>query len=380
MNNISILVGLKNNLDYSKHFYKTTRALYPKIELCFVSYGSTDGTHEWLESLNDPNLKYFYSTKNKTFSDTFNKAAELSTKEYVMYSHNDIVLTPNFIENIEKYIGPNNIVSYTNIEPPIFAGHERPGKIIKDLGVDLKTFNLKELYEFASQKQDEFKDKNIEDISFFMCIPKDIYFKMNGLDNLYDPMFCEDIDLCVRLKLLGMKFIMSLDAISYHFVSKTSRFSDEYKTKTALIERNSNLNFIRKWGCLVKPIEMLDPIKYNISYIVKNCNLQLLEILEPWCDKIYIDDKNICFEYINKEQINTKYNLSEKVLDKSKIDKNDIIVEFNATQLNQNNFQILQQLPDIIKESGEIGLFELDIFKVTINNINPQNLIICHGS
>jgi hypothetical protein len=48
-NNISLLVGLKNNLDYNKHFYKTTRELYPDVEICFVSYGSTDGTNEWLD-------------------------------------------------------------------------------------------------------------------------------------------------------------------------------------------------------------------------------------------------------------------------------------------------------------------------------------------
>jgi len=71
--NISLLVGLKNNLDYNKHFYDTTRELYPEVELCFVSYGSTDGTHEWLDSLIDNNVKYFYSAEQKTFSDTFNR-------------------------------------------------------------------------------------------------------------------------------------------------------------------------------------------------------------------------------------------------------------------------------------------------------------------
>ena len=56
--NISLLVGLKNNLDYNKHFYSTTRELYPEVEICFVSYGSTDGTHEWLNSLNDKNSSF----------------------------------------------------------------------------------------------------------------------------------------------------------------------------------------------------------------------------------------------------------------------------------------------------------------------------------
>jgi ribonuclease HI len=44
MNNIHLLSRIKNNLDYNKHFYETTRELYPDVEICFVSYGSTDGT------------------------------------------------------------------------------------------------------------------------------------------------------------------------------------------------------------------------------------------------------------------------------------------------------------------------------------------------
>jgi len=289
MNNISLLVAIKNNLDYTKHFYKTTRAIYPEVEICFSSYNSTDGTHEWLDSLNDPFVKIFHSNEYGNFSDNYNKAASLATKEYIAFTHNDIVLTPGFIENLEKHLSPNNIVSYTTIEPPIFAGHERPGKIIKDLGVDLETFNIQSLYNFAFEEQNTHKDQIIEDISFFMCMPRKTYIEIGGLDNLYDPMFCEDIDLCVRFKLLGLKFIMSLDAITYHFVSKTSRFSEEYKDKTAKIERNSNLNFIRKWGTYVKPIEMLSPNKYNIGFIVKNCNQQLLEVLEPWCSTLYVD-------------------------------------------------------------------------------------------
>ena len=31
-----------------------------------------------------------------------------------------------------------------------------------------------------------------------------------------------------------------------------------------------------------------------------------------------------------------------------------------------NNFQLLTQLPEIIKDSGDIGTFELDIFKIDI--------------
>jgi GT2 family glycosyltransferase len=370
MYNISLLVGLKNNLEYNKHFYSTTRSLYPDVEICFVSYGSIDGTHEWLDSLNDNNLKYYYSKKNKTFSDTFNKATELATKEYVVYLHNDIVLAPGFLENLEKHLSFNNVISYTTIEPPIFGGHERPGKLIHNLGTDLSSFKIEELYNFVSQQQIIYKDKTESGITFFMCLKKEILLEIGGLDNLFNPMFCEDDDLILRLKLYGLNQYTVLDAMCYHFVSKTSRFSKEYEKTTKSIEQISNKNFIRKWGFRHSKYNK----RYNIAYIIDKCNYNMMAALEPWCDKIYIDDEMGVLEsyYYDVEQKNTSYDLKKRVLSikyNDPVGENDIIVEFDGTQLTNNSFDILQQLPDIITESGEIGTFELDIFKITINNL-----------
>ena len=367
-NNISLLVGLKNNLDYNKHFYNTTRELYPDIELCFVSYGSTDGTHEWLESLADNNVKYFYSEEQKTFSDTFNKATELSTKEYVAYLHNDIVLAPGFIENLEKHVGTNNVVSYTTIEPPIFAGHERPGKLIYDLGTELETFDKHKLYEYVDTVKDVYLDKTEPGITFFMCMPRLKLLEIGGMDNLYNPMFCEDDDLIRRWKLLGMNCFTALDAICYHFVSKTSRFSDEYQNKTQQIELVSNRNFIRKWGA------RQEGPKYNIAFKVLNCNYEFLNLLEPWCDRIYIEDDNdtLIDQYIKAEQPNTKFELDKRVFHINHNDpesENDIVVSININTLNELAFNRIQQLPLILQNSGEPGEFTLGNLHINIVSI-----------
>lgn len=370
--NISLLVGLKNNLDYSKNFYYSTRNLYPELELCFVSYGSTDGTHEWLDSLNDPNLKYFYSDEQKTFSDTFNKAAELSTNDYVAYLHNDIVLAPGFVEDLIKHQGENNIVSYTTIEPPIFSDHERPGKIVWDFGTDIYNFNNDDFLEFVKENKEYYKDKTSPGISFFMMMPKKVLLGIGGMDNLFNPMFCEDDDLIFRFKLLGMNVFTSLDAMCYHFVSKTSRFSDEYQNKTKQIEQSSIRNYIRKWG------NRDGSPKYNIGFVLNNIDMNILFFLEPWCDNIYITNEDLKNNYINFEQNKTKFSLNEriKILDKESIN-NDIVVEFDGTKINNDNFLLIQQLSKIIKESGDVGTFELDIFKIHINSMNEyQNSLI----
>jgi hypothetical protein len=105
-------------------------------------------------------------------------------------------------------------------------------------------------------------------------------------------------------------------------------------------------------------------------------------VLEPWCDRIYIDDEMqvLTIDYIEKEQSNTSFDLSKRVFCIGYNDpfgENDIVVEFDATRLTQQNFQLLQQLPSIIKESGGIGEFEIDIFRITINYLEEyQNELI----
>jgi hypothetical protein len=118
--------------------------------------------------------------------------------------------------------------------------------------------------------------------------------------------------------------------------------------------------------------------------MVKHCTSEILELLEPWCDRIYIDDtmQVITSHYIDKEQSNTKFDLSKRIYTLEYNDpklENDIVVEFDMKKFDQQSFNIIQQLPEIIKESGEVGEFELDVFKITINSLTEyqNDLIVC---
>ena len=358
--NISVLVGLKNNLEYSQKFYKRFREIYPTEELCFVSYGSTDNTNEWLDSLNDHYLKYFHSDEKKTFSDTFNKCAELATKEYIIFCHNDIVVLEGWLENIYKHLTPTTAVTYTTIEPPIFEGHERPGKLIIDFGLNFDQVNYPELEKLNLEMQTQNKDQIIDGAAFFIAQYKETYLEIGGMDNLFSPMFCEDDDLLRRLELLGTKLIVSLDSLVYHFVSKTSRFSEEYKTTTQNIEYNSNRNYVRKWGSKRKTH------KYDIGIKIINCNSQLLELLEPCCSTILIDDEMqvLTSHYLDKEQPNTKIDLSKKIKT-TPFDtlENEIIASIDGKTFTSQDFQYIQLLPDVLKENQMTGQFKLGVLE-----------------
>ena len=140
-------------------------------------------------------------------------------------------------------------------------------------------------------------------------------------------------------------------------------------------------NFIRKWGQPVKHDPLMKPIifpKYNIAFRVHNNNIKLLEILEPWCDVYYGDGSWTQYDYyIKGEQPNTTLNMENRVksLEAELYDDFEgITVIIDGNTFTQQDFQFIQVLPEVIKEGGEIGEFELGNMKVNITSLETQNL------
>jgi GT2 family glycosyltransferase len=297
-----------------------------------------------------------YENDNVTLGTKYNMAVDMAKGEKIILLHDDMVLRPGFVEEMNKYIEKNKIVTYTRIEPPIY-NDLYPGKIIENCGFDLEDFNQEKFYNIKVE------DKVVSGGSqiFFGCLKEDYI----GFDGNTFEIFCEDDDIHLRYKLGGFESIVCPAAL-YHFVSKTSRTKEGHQQR----ELNSNRNFIRKWGFR----QSKHFKKYNIAFVVKNCNLEMMAMLEPWCDRLYTDDEmGVLFAYYyDAEQKNTSYDLEKRILTTKynhPLTENDIVIEFNGRDLNQESFNIIQNLSDIITESGEIGKFELDIFTITINDI-----------
>jgi hypothetical protein len=260
---------------------------------------------------------------NVTLGVNYNNAVAKAKGDKIILLHNDMFIKPGFIETMEKHITKGRITTYTRIEPPIY-NDTYPGKILLDCGSDLESFNREKFINFNIEE----KLDNGGSQLFFGCMREDYI----GIDGYTFKMFCEDDDLHLRYKLAGFEQKVS-SAHVYHFVSKTSRVGNYQQT-----EQQSNINFVKKWGFRKSVYNIL----YKKSVKINNPTPQLEQILEPW------------------------FNGGK-----------DIIVEVNSNNFTQQDFQIIQQLNDIIKENGEIGEFELGNLKITINSMNEyQNDLI----
>ena len=147
--------------------------------------------------------------------------------------------------------------------------------------------------------------------------------------------------------------------------------------------QRSTRNFIRKWGHFVKHDNLMKPIippKYDIGFIVKNCNDQLLSILEPWCSNIYVDEGNIrsmIDNYITLESPNTSFDLYERIRLFDDEKNNEILVTIDGNKFTQQDFQYIQQLSEILADSGEpafhgeLGNIIVEIFE-TMNTFEKE--------
>ena len=370
---------------------------------------SDDGTWEWMEEIadKDENVKIHRNEGPERLGHTIlydTLINDYATNDIVMIFHSDMYACPNMDTEMLKHLEPGVVVSATRIEPPLHP--DGPEKILVDFGIEPEEFKEQELMDFLEKKTPWTKvipqdlKETTEGIFAPWAIYKSDFQSIGGHDPLFAPQSKEDSDIFNRFVLNGYKLIQTWKGFVYHMTCRGSRFKDGAKRNPEgqvfmknresdeWLQQNhrSTRNFIRKWGHFVKHDEMMKPIippKYDICFVVDKCTLEILEALEPWCSKIYVEEPDLnIIDYISKEQKNTSYNLQSKIWynhGEARLD-HDIVVEFDASKVTNDNFQFLTQLPEVLQDSGEVDeVMEYDIFEIVINSLKTyeKDLIKC---
>ena len=380
MEPISFIIPSRNNLSYLKMCYDSIRKNAGYIhEICFADDASTDGTWEWLEEISKKdNLVKIYRNvgpEREGLTILYDFLVDnVATTDKLLFFHSDMYLMPEAVEQIDRYLKDGVVVSLTRVEPPLHpSGVE---KITKDFGIEPEELKEQELLDWYNRYKPE--QETTEGIFAPWAITRDDFESVGGHDKLFRPQSKEDSDIFNRLQLNGVKFIQTWKGLVYHMTCRGSRFnpmagggvgkdSPEWVYTTTKNMRE----FIRKWGQMVEHDEYMKPTitpKYNIGLMLtEDCDINSLRELGPWCSNLNVDDIELITKYIDEEQINTDYDLKDKLL-KPDVE-NDTMVEFNPKLLNSQNFKILVQLPKILQDSGKLGEFQLEIFNIFISSL-----------
>jgi glycosyltransferase involved in cell wall biosynthesis len=404
---ISFIIPSRNNLKYLQQAVASITECYGSAhDIVLLDDASTDGTWEWIQSLEGEHFVKYRNEGPERVGHTilYDKGVELSRTEIFSILHADMITTKNHVANSLKHMKPGVVVAATRIEPPLHP--PGPEKHVRAFGFEPEEFERDAFLKDVEVLEQSNKDQHTNGIFAPWMMFKSDFEAIGGHDPLFAPMELEDSDIFNRMHLAGYELIQSRDAFVYHMTCRGSRFKDgieieaeiplpdgtiwykpkdseEYKALRAIKFRE----WWRKWGQNVLHDELMMPKvlpKYNIAFVVKTCNSQMLELLEPWCDRIYIDDdmQVLTSHYIDKEQKNTLYDLEKRVLTIGYNDpegENDIVVEIDRKTFTQQDYNIIENLSAIIQDSGEPGVFQLGNLKITIVSIidHTNELIIC---
>jgi len=402
---ISFIQPSRNNLKYLKWSYHSIRKnLGYRHEICWADDFSDDGTWEWMNEIKDKdlNIKIHRNEGPTRLGHTilYDTLVDIATNDIVMIYHADMYACPGMDEAMLKHLEPGVVVSATRIEPPLHP--DGPEKVLIDFGIEPEEFKEQELMTWLETDIEVSKGigKTTEGIFAPWVIYKDDFLAIGGHDPLYAPQSKEDSDIFNRFVLAGYKLVQTWQGFVYHMTSRGSRFKDGAMRNPAgqvfmkgresdeWLKQNlrSTRNFIRKWGHMVRHNEYMKPIippKYDVGFVVGNCDTNMLKELEPWCSDIYGDwlgHKGYGVnKYIEEEQKDTQFDLSKKIHSDRIKPKNGVVVRFDANKLTSQNFQILVNLSDMLQDSGELGEMEYDIFKFNIKSLKTyeKELIVC---
>ena len=402
---ISLIQPSRNNLKYLKWSYNSIRKNQGnhEVEICVADdFSNKDDTWEWCEEMmeKDPLFKAIRNEGPTRLGHTIlydTLVNEVATNDICMIYHADMYLCPGALDAIKEQLKEKTIVSLTRIEPPLHP--DGPEKVLLDCGIEPEEFNEKQLLIQLDRLKS--KDKTTEGVFAPWAFWKKDFQEIGGHDKIFAPQSKEDTDIFNRFHLNGIKFIQTWEGFVYHMTCRGSRFADgatrnpngevfmkNRETDEWLAQnQKSTREFLRKWGHYCKHDALMKPIvppKYNIGISIDNSNMQLLGMLEPWCDKIYVN--NNFQEYIELEQPKTSFNLKEKINAIGNLNDytnngflpTDIFIKINGNTFNNQDYSIIQQISEIIQDSGEIGEFELGNLKITVNKLKTyeNNLII----
>ena len=236
---ISIIIPTYNNIDYLKLCLKSLKnnSLYKHEIIIHINDGS-DGTLDFVKT---NNLKHTISEKNIGLCSSINKAAKLVSRQYILYSHDDMYFCPDWdkilLNEVKSLDHDNFYLSGTMIEA-------NSGHIVYNFGTDIDSFKEEELLS-------KYKDINFYDHQGTHFAPhlvsKKMWNMVGGFSEEFNPGIASDPDFNMKLWKEGVRIFKGLNDFKvYHFGSLTTR------KKKNLIQNRGDKTFLKKWGFSTK--------------------------------------------------------------------------------------------------------------------------------
>lgn len=260
-NPLTFCISTYNNLSYLKLAVISVRKNSYFKEAPFIIHAEncTDGTNEWLnkhtEIYNLTTIIEPYNEVVRGIGGGMNICAERAQTQYINFLHSDFYVTKDWdlelLKIHEKYEGEKLWVNSYRIEPNMFNSSPRHGTTMVPLDLFGEYYNNFDSASFEEWVED-FKELNKgyevpkgEGVSGL--VKKEVWDLVGGNDPRFAPTSWDDMDLFLRMLQHGIRFILPITSVVWHFGARGSHRLEENNGKTSERQRKAEVANAQKW-------------------------------------------------------------------------------------------------------------------------------------
>ena len=226
---VSFVIPLYNCLPLTQAMLASLRTSLPaglEHEIIFVDDGSTDGTREWLQTLNRPDgrtglgssIQVVLNARNLGYAGANNRGAAVARGELLGLLNNDLVLAPGWLEPmlaVHRHLGPRaGLVG--NVQRNARTGAiDHAGVFINHRGKPEHDTTLPLGRHFRSTAC-----WRITDAVTGACalVRRELFTRLGGFDEGFAN-GGEDVDFCLRSQAAGCVNAVALRSVVRHHIS-----------------------------------------------------------------------------------------------------------------------------------------------------------------
>lgn len=230
---VSILVPVFNEIETTIECLLSIASTSGAItfEVIVANDASTDRTAEVLAKV--PNLKLVNQARNLGFLRNCNTAAQEATGHRLVLLNNDVQVAPGWLAGLVHALD----------EPGVGAVGPRivyPNGVLQEAGVRIRREGSVEMLGLNDRPENP-RWSYMRDVDYVsgacLMLDTDLFHELGGFADELAPAYCEDLELCLRIRERGLRILYTPEAEIAHHLSKSSNaLSNSYKH--GLIARN----------------------------------------------------------------------------------------------------------------------------------------------
>ncbi len=258
------IINSYRNLPYLKLAIESIRknAFYKGMPIIVYTENDTK-TRDWLAT--QPDIEYIFETNAvaKGIGGGVNEAIKRVKTEFFSLLHSDMYISKHYdkplLDIVEQSTKPTVACAW-RVEPNIWNQGDRmgttmaPANATEGFGVYWHDFQAEAFESYADEfvASNQIRFRKVEGVSYMMR--KSDWDKIGGNDDLYRPTSWEDVDLHLRMAYNNYEFVVTSEAVVWHFGSRGANFMEQNDAITQRserqlkAERDNSIKWMKKWG------------------------------------------------------------------------------------------------------------------------------------